>query len=207
MCNPLALVAVAATVGGGLYSANAQQQQGAAMNNYYQTLAQQRQAEGDYAVGQADRQEKLIQDQTQQEGKQLKTSQTEFNASTRAQLAASGVQGQTTNDIQNSNFTKQQLDEALLHYNADLKSYNVRESGRLNKYEADTQSNDYLYQGRVAKQNAKTNAISTLLGTASSVASFGATSGFGGGTRTTFTSSGGASNVSPYRSPNLNLLR
>lgn len=207
MCTPLAVLATATTVGGGLYSANAQNQSGVAMNSYYQSLAQQDRQLGASVIAQGERQSNLIQDQAAQEGKQLKTGQAEFNASTRAQLAANGVQGQTVNDIQNNNFTKQQLDESLLRYNADAKSYEARTKAAYDSYADNVQANNYDFQGRSAKAAGRTGAISTLLGTATSVANFGAAGGFSKLPITRFSTGGGFNNTAPFNSARLNLLR
>lgn len=180
MCAPVALLAVAAatTAASGGYSAYNQYQQGAAQNKYYQAQADQARAEGVNALALADKQSNLIQNTAAQEGKQLKTQQAEFNATTNATLAANGVYGGTTaENIASSNFSKQQLDEMTLRFNADSKSWEAQTQGQYNKYAKDVQAGDLSYQGKLAKSTGAKNAFSTLLSTAAQTASLAATGG------------------------------
>ena len=174
--------------------------------------------EASYARNQADEslrmgrlQSKLIQDSASQEGKQLKTSQAEFNAATRAQMAAMGITGVTADDITTSNLSKQQLDELALRFNADSRSWEATTQAGYNadaqKYsgwQSDIQADQYRYAGKAAKHAGKTQAFTTLLSTASSIASMGS-----GAPKTSFStgSSSSFSNTAPFKPANLSKLR
>lgn len=170
----MTVLAVGTTVAAGAYSANSQYQQGLAQKNYYESLAAQSREQGKLAISESERQSTLIQDTAKEEGKRLKESQAEANASTRASMAASGVYGGTAEDILSSNISKEQRDEALLRYNADVKSWEEITQGRYRKWASDIESENYEYAGRQAKKTGKRQAIGTLLGTAGSAFSMGA---------------------------------
>lgn len=149
-------------------TANSQYQQGVAANKYYQSQAEQARVEGEYAIKAGERQANLIQDSAKEQGKQLKTSQAEQNASTRAALAASGVQGVTSADIISNNLSKQDLDVEAVRYNADMRSYNAREEAKLTRWEKRLMADNLDYSGKMAKKAGKTQAFSSLLSTAAS---------------------------------------
>ena len=173
-------VAIGVTVAAGGYSAYSQYQAGSAQNKYYNYLADNSRREGEYAIKAGDAQSKAYQDQAKIQGKQLNKSQAEFNASQRAAMAASGVTGVTSEDIVSSTFSKEKLDESLLRYNADLKSWETNTSAAYKKWAANVQADQYGYQGKAAKYAGKVGATTTLLATAASVATIGALSGAGG---------------------------
>lgn len=170
MCIPLAAAAIATTVAAGGYTAYSQYQNGQSQNKYYQYMADQQKQKATYDLKQGDAQSTAIQDQAKLEGKQLSSNQSEFNATQRAAMAASGLTGVTAEDITNSTFTKEQLDQQLLRYNADLKSYGVNSQAKYNNWADLTQADQYSYAGKAANYAGKTSAFSTLLSTASSVA-------------------------------------
>lgn len=184
MCVPLIAVAAAATLASGATTAYSQYQTGAAQNKYYNYMAENSNTEAGYAVAQGQQaikngelQSKLIQDQASAEGKSLKTQQAEFNASQKATLAANGVYGVTADDIQNNTLSKEKLDEMTLRYNADVKSYEVttdasykNQAYQYQAWQSNVQADQYRYQGKASAQAGKTQAFTTLLSTASSVA-------------------------------------
>lgn len=173
MCAPVALLAVAAgtQAAAGGATAISQYQQGAAQNKYYNYLADQSQAQGANNLKIADKQSTLIQDQASQEGKQLKTNQAEFNSAQRASLSANGVTGVTAQDIVSSSLSKEQMDEFAVRYNADVKSWQTNTEGQYKNWAANVQADQYRYAGKAAKSAGKTQAFTTLLSTAASVAS------------------------------------
>lgn len=213
MCDPVTLTvaAVATTVGAGGYAAYNQYQQGLAQNSYYQYQAEQSRTEGQSAIEAGNKQSNLIQDVAAAEGKQFKTNAAEFNAATRAQLAANGVQGVTASDIVSDNLSQQDLDEMAIRYNADVKSWEVHNEAENKNWALRVQADQEDYAGKEAKRAGKTQAIGTLLSTAASVASIGASSGFGGGApaKTTTLSTGGKgfSNTAKFKPANLKSLR
>lgn len=196
MCEPTTLLTVAAiglTVAGGASSAYSQYQTGAAQNKYYNQMAENSNTEAGYALAEGQQalkagelQSKLIQDTQAQEGKALKTQHAEFNAASRAALAANGVYGVTAQDIETSNISKERLDEMALRYNADVKSWEVgvdaqykNQGKKYSAWQSNIQADQYRYQGKAAAYAGKVGAFTTLLSTAASVAAMGA-GGLGG---------------------------
>jgi len=161
-------IAVGATVASGAYSAHSQYAQGLAQKNLYKAQAAQAREQGALAIRESERQSTLVQDTAKEEGKRLKESQAEFNASTRASMAAAGVYGGTAEDILSNNINKEQRDEMALRYNADVKSWEAITQGRYSKWASDVESENLEYAGRQAKKAGKRAAIGTLLGTAGS---------------------------------------
>lgn len=208
MCDPVTLTIAGAglTAGPGIYSAYNQYQQGLAQNSYYQKQAELSRAEGQRALDAADKQSTYVQDTAKEEGKRLKTSQAEFNAATRAQLAANGIVGVTAEDITSNNFNKELMDEAAVRYNADVKSWEINSNAQNQNWAANIQATNYDYAGKSAKYAGKTEAIGTLLSTAVSVASQLGGSGLLK-PKTTFSTGGSFSNTSSFKMPNTAKLR
>lgn len=192
MCAPALIpVAMAATAAAGGVSAYSQYQQGAAQNRYYKQMAANSEIEAGYALAEGEQalkvgrqQSKAVQDTASYQGKQLKESQAEFSAAQRAIMAANGVTGVTAEDISNSTFNKQQLDEMALRYNADVKSWEVNtdasyknQSKKYQAWQSNIQAGQYQYAGKAAKYSGQVGAFTTLLATAASVASIGAFAG------------------------------
>lgn len=184
MCDPVTLTVAATTtaaVAGGV-SAYESYQQGSAQKKYYDELSRRSTNEAAYALDAADKQSRAVQDTAREEGKMLKEDQAAFNASVKAQLAAQGITGVSAEDIANSNFSRQKMDELMLRRNADVKSWEIMTSGKYQNWGLLNQAADQRYAGKMAKRKGKIDTITTLLGTASQVASMGA--GFGGKTAT-----------------------
>lgn len=195
MCTPLAIAG--ATAASGLTQAYGQYQEGVANSKYYQYQADQARQEGKIAIERGQRQSELIQDTAKAEGKNLKTSQAEYNASQKVALAASGMSGTTAENIALDSMNKQQMDEAVLRYNYDTKSYEVTEGAKYQKYASDVAADQYGYASKNAKRAGKMAAFNTLLGTAASVAAIGAL-GAGGaksGLKTGVKTKGGFSGI------------
>jgi hypothetical protein len=171
MCAPIAALApVALQVGFGAYSAYNQLQQGKAEQNYYNSVAENRRRQGEIDLQVGQRQSEMIQDKAKAEGKQLKRSQAEFNASQQVALASQGITGVTADDIAASTIDKERLDELNLRYNADVASWETNTDATYRKYAADVEAQNYQYAGKMARSASKRNAFNTLLGTAASVA-------------------------------------
>ncbi len=197
MC--VALAAAALTAGAGITSSISQYQQGISQDRYYQSLAERSRAEAAYATKMGDVQSTAIQDTAKVEGKQLKEGQAEFNASTRAQLAANGISGVTAEDIVSSNLSKERMDELVLRNKADVNSWQANTQAGYENYAKNAEANDYGFAGKSAKRAGKISAFTTLLGTAASVASM-APLGSGKRLLATQTQSFGGG-VKPYRKP------
>ena len=212
MCEPvtIALVSSAAlTIGSGIVQAQAQLQQGesrAAMFRYQSSLAiqnarrvrllaaEQREAIENTAernitatqIAAADESQRLLRDVSIVAGAQ------------RATIGAFGIGGGVTaEDIARDTFTKSQLDQSAIRYNANLKSWQISteakhnvwilgEESRNRIWSLEVEAKQYDYAGRFAKKAAKKKAIGTILSTATQVAGIAA---FG------FATAGGAEKV------------
>lgn len=202
MCDPVTLTVVAAgaMVAGGGYTAYNQYQEGAAAKKYYDYQADQTQQEAAAVLRQGEQQSNLIQDTAKVQGKELKTQQGEFNSSNRVLAAAMGMSGGSLEDATSNNLSKQQMDEALLRYNADVKSWESKETAKNKNWALGVQADQLRYAGKNAKSAGKRQAIGTLLGTAASVAMLGA-GGLGGSAKTGVKTPGGFSGM--HRVPSL----
>ncbi len=168
-CDPTGGVATALIIGAGAFNAYNQVQEGKAADKYYQYQAQSARQQGDLSLRTGQKQSEVIQDVQAQQGKQLKTSQAEFNATQRANAAASGASGGTLDDITNNTFSKEKLDELALRYNSDVKSWEATENAKNTNWTLQNQATGYEFAGKQAKVAGKRKAFATLLGTASSV--------------------------------------
>lgn len=180
MCDPVTIAVVTGatlSAAGGVTSAVSSYRQGAAMDKYYNSLADQRVQEGQAAIDQAQRQSEVIQDTAKVEGKKLKTDQARFNSSVRAQLAAQGITGVTAEDIVTGNLTNERMDEILLRRNADVKSWEARTQGNYANWQAQNEATQLRFVGKQEKRAGKMKMYSTLLSTAGSTASTLAGSG------------------------------
>jgi len=143
---------------------------GKAQQGYMNYIAESKYQQGQAAIAQAQAQSTAFQDTAKIEGKQLKTSQAEFNSSQRAAMAAAGVQGGTAEDIIGNTLTKQQMDEAIIRYNADIRSWEANTQAQYDNYALQTEAESYRIAGRNARTAGKRQAFATLLGTAAMVA-------------------------------------
>lgn len=202
MCDPVTLTVVAGTAiaAGGTYTAVNQYKEGVAADKYYQYQADQTNQEAAAVMRQGEQQSNLIQDTAKSQGKELKFGQGEFNASNKVLAAAMGMSGGSLEDAVSNNLNKQQMDEALLRYNADVKSWETREGAKNKNWALGVQADQLRYAGKNAKSAGKRQAIGTLLGTAASVAMLGA-GGLGGAAKTGVKTPGGFSGM--HRVPSL----
>jgi hypothetical protein len=157
----------------GIAQANAQRAQAEQQNKYYNYLADvnEQQALIEEKTGRA--QSRAIQDVQMLEGKRLSQSNVKFRASQAARLAASGVplSSVTADDIYKETMTQQQLDENLLRYNADVRSWEANQGAAISAYGLRTQASGYRTAGRNALAVGRYSARGTLLGSAVSAIS------------------------------------
>lgn len=178
MCAPIPILLTAAS---GTISAFGQYQQGASAKKMYDYQAEVARQEGDIALRTGDLQSRLIQDNAKTKSKELATNQAEFNAAQQADAAGAGVSGGTLEDISNTTYSKEKLDEMALRYNADTQSWETTESAKNANWAAQSQANQYKVAGKNAKKAGTINAFGTLLGTAASIGSGGLLKGFSQG--------------------------
>jgi len=183
-CDPTAGIATAAvysaigwamagTAAAGGYTAYAQTQAGKAQQarNEYDASLAERQAELTRRT--AEQNKTLEQANAAEASKTLAQRTAELEGKQRATAAASGIGGGsvTTADIAADTVTKAKLDEAALRYNADINTWAIEEETRGNEWMLKNRAKQYRIAGKNAVDASKIAATSTLLNTATSVAS------------------------------------
>lgn len=181
MCLVLALGATAAS---GVYSAYSSIQSGNAQSKMYEYQADQLNQQKTLAQQTADLNSKLNQDTASQQGKQLMNQTKELYGSQKATLAAQGVGGGsvTAEDIMSNTFNKAKLDQIALRYNADVKSWEYQNEAKNQIWGLTNQQNYLNTAAKNAKKAGYSNATSTLLMTAASMAATGLLAGAGAST-------------------------
>jgi hypothetical protein len=155
-------VALGAMALGAVISANSQYQAGKAQEKLYKQNAELAGYEGKFAIAQGEADVSAL--------------RRDISQTIGAQRAAAGGSGLLVNqgsalDVQMDTARQGELDVARLRYNALLKSYGYQ-----------VEANSDIYQGKLASQSGKSNAVGTLLNSAGSIYGFGYQTGsFGGG--------------------------
>ena len=100
-----------------------------------------------------------------------------------AQLAAAGAQGLdgsgTAADIAKDTFTKQQLDQMTLQYNANVQSWNTTNAANAQLWGLGAQESQYSLGAETSAEAGDIGAASTLLGSAAQVGTIGVISSGG----------------------------
>ena len=122
------------------------------------------------------RQSELTQDEAKFEAKKQKTSVAQFASSQRAKLIANGVDlaSVTAADISSDTMTKAQMDQMLIRYNADSKSWSQTTDAQYKKWAGDVEATGQEQAGEQARASGKRAAFTTLLATAGTLAAGGA---------------------------------
>jgi hypothetical protein len=141
-------IGLALNIGGGIYSASQANQEGQAEQAYYNTLAQMNEQQANNVQQAASRDIATL----NQEGKSFKASQI-------AAGAASGLSGQSLEDLLLDTTTKIKLDELAIKQNTNSQIIDLQNQASFNRV-----------SGKNVARAGKTKAYSTLLGTAGSVA-------------------------------------
>lgn len=180
MCNP-AFMAAATVVSGGM-RAYGQYKQGVAMRNYYNYLADSERAQGEYEYRMGIKQSHLVQDKAKFEDKLHKRDVAYFAASQQAKLVANGINlnSVTAADLTLDTVSKARLDELAIRYKADSRSWSLKEQAKANRWSRNVQASNYNIAGDRAYSRGKTQAFTTLLGTAASAGQSLHSSGFFG---------------------------
>jgi len=170
MCSPVAVIGLSAAAG--VYSAYNQYQQGNSEGQYYNYLSNQSAQQGQLALERGKQQAKVIQDLASHQIKDLKTAGAQMSASQRAALAANGIDASsvTAQDIATDTLSKQDMDELAIRYNANTRAWEAQTDANYQDYAARAEADQYRYASRNARRAGKTNAFSTLLGTAATTA-------------------------------------
>lgn len=166
-------VAIGATVVAGGLSAYGSYKQGQAQKDMYNYQAQAALMKQEQTKKAAEANVTSSQNQAAMKSRMLARKASEIQG---AQAAAGGAQGigssVTAADIAKDTFTKQELDQQTLMYNANVKAWNITNESNAAEWELGVESN----LDRVAAKNAATagniNAASTLLSTAGQAAGY-----------------------------------
>jgi hypothetical protein len=152
----------------GIAQARAIRAEGDAANQYYNYQAKVAEQNAILAERTGKAQAQAIQDTQAIQGRQLKESNVEFRASQSAALAASGIplSSVTAGDIQRSTVSKQALDESLLRYNADVRSWEALTGAQNQAYGYRANASNLRASGAQAKYASQLQARSTLIGSA-----------------------------------------
>lgn len=156
-----------------IQQANAQRAQGEAQNAYYQHQARIQEQNALLAERSGAAQSKAIQDVQRLEGRNLKYDQARFRASQRAALAASGItlDSGTAGDIIRDTTFSQAMDESLLRYGSDVKSYEALTGAQNQAYGYRSEAAGNRAAGLNARYAGQIASRSTLMGGAASVLS------------------------------------
>lgn len=166
-------LAVGAQVGGGLYSAYAQGEAGKSQQAYYNYLSSGAKLNAGLAEAGITANREAIGGAEADADRKLHNNINATVASQKAALAAggAGVGSRTGQELIADTENKGNLDEQALRYNADLKAKAATVSGETAALGFETQAVGDTVTGENALAAAKAGQISTVLGTAGSVAS------------------------------------
>lgn len=163
-----------ATAVSGAVSAYGAYSQGQAQKNLMNYQAQAAQTQADQEAKVAKVNISGVQDQAALNATQLGRQQAEAKGQ---QVAAAGAQGigssVTAADIAKSTFTKQQMDQMTLQYNANVKSWGITNQANQRIWALGVQSGQFGMGAKNSETAGDINAGSTLLSTASQIGTEG----------------------------------
>ena len=136
----MSIFVVGAMVIAGAYSMYAQYQTGAAQEKMYQAQADQARQEAKAAEDRAQAQSELAQDKGKAESVKLRRSQMKFLANQKANLAAMGISGVSTEDIISDTTMIQEQDKSTLKWNADMASWEAITTGTYQAWASNNQA-------------------------------------------------------------------
>ena len=171
------VAAVAVTAIGGGISAYGQYQSGQAqkkMMNYQADVANQ---QAILAQRTADQKTQLTQTQAMLDTKQLQRKYAILEGTQTATRAASGIGGGSVSegDIATDTFKTQNLDEQMIRYNSDLKSWDLQQHAGMEVWGLGNEATMSRMAGKNAARAGTTGAVGSVLQTAGSAMSMGYT--------------------------------
>lgn len=174
MCSPVAAL-MAVQVAGGVQSAIAENEKGKAEEKYYKFLAGQKDQQAILALQRADQSSKIIQDRAASEIGQMKDEASRLRGRQKTALVANGVGlgSVTALDLMEDSDRTAFLDEIAVRYNADSNSWVARTEGANEAWAARSEASSLRTAGKNAREAGRMNAVSSLLGSATTVASTG----------------------------------
>lgn len=164
-------VAMGLQVGGALMSAQAAKDQGDSAARYYDMLGMNADLNADLTEKAGERAAFGVGTKAAQDAEALRLSVKKAEGTQDAVLAANGTAGgATAEDIARSTRANARLDELALRYNADQKTGEIRRQAAFDAGNLRTQGMDYRASGGNARRAGNTNAILSLVGGATQVA-------------------------------------
>ena len=117
----------------------------------------------------------LVQDQAKEAAKQQRRNLAMLEGEQKGMLAAQGVGGGsvTEADIMESTLDTAELDREAIRYNADSRSWAIKEGANFGAWDLANQSNQYTMAGKNAARAGNIGATASLLQGASQVAGIG----------------------------------
>lgn len=167
---PLALIANA--IGSGVQAVGAWKK-GEADERYYNDLATATESQVKEVEKTAKLQRGFSAEKEYKDVYKLRSTVRQYTAAQEAAGAASGVGAGSvvSQDIATDTLTKGAMDQALISHNADLERWNIDRERDAEIVNLNNQAKNYRTAGRNAREAGEWNAVSSILGGASSVAS------------------------------------
>jgi hypothetical protein len=116
--------------------------------------------------------QKLVQDQAARDSKRLNNEGKKVAASQNAGMAANGIalNSATAEDVAVDSFDREKMDELAVRYSADMKNWDLENQRKIKTWDLKNQAYQYRLSGRMAEDAGRTNATTSLLNGATSVA-------------------------------------
>ena len=176
------IVAMGVTAVAGGLKAYGQYKQGQEQQQYYNYLADVSRTKGEYAYRTGMKESELTQDKAKYEAMLQKRNVVQFASSQRATMIANGIDLASVSaaDISSDTMSKAFMDQMVIRYNADSKSWSQTTEAQYKKWAGEEEARGNEQAGKQAAASGKRAAFTTLLATAGSVAFMGVMGGVGG---------------------------
>lgn len=161
---------IGATIASGVVAAEGAHQQAVAQNNMmnYQAQAANVQAQATRNASSANI--SAVQDQAERQSTMLNRQQSAVKGAQAASMGAQGLDGSVTGaDIAKDTFTKQEMDQQTLQYNANVKTWNITNQTNNQLWGLGVQQNQYEMGAENAQTAGNIAVTGSLLNTASQV--------------------------------------
>lgn len=175
MCSPslLGVGSLATQAVSGGYSAYQAATAGYAKSDYYKFIAKQADQMAEAVTGQGELTAGLAQKQGAIQAKQVDSQGKQILGKQVAAFAANGVDGGSVSaqDVAQDSINKTNQDQDTIKYNADQASFQARTNAEMQSMQYKSKANMDRISAGNAEAEGNTNAINSILGTATSVAS------------------------------------
>ncbi len=177
MCSVIALGAVAlgTKIVGRAVSASAAKEKGASDARYYSHLEGSAREQASLVLATAKAQTGFIAESAARETEAVRTTGRRIRGAQVAGFAASGVGGGsvTTMDVALDTLEREQVDEELIRYNANVVAWETNNQASMTAQGLILEAEGYRMAAGSARRAAKTDMWSTIIGTAADVAGTG----------------------------------